>query len=73
MINRKPKSFSLVYGSGVSGEACDPLTGRPWHRLKFSAIKHGMADLAKASDDTLALINNCSGDFITVTPEGKWS
>lgn len=72
MMNRKPKSFRLVYGSGVGGEFCDPVTGKPWYRLSWRAMKRSMTELAKTANDDLTLINNCTGDFITVTPEGDW-
>lgn len=73
MLNRKPNSFSLVYESGVCGEHCDPITGKPWYRLSWRTIKTSMKHLAQSGGEPLSLVSNENGDSITVSPEGRWS
>ena len=73
MITKKPKSFSLVYDSGVRGENCDPITGKPWHRLSWRTVKASMGQLAKSGGEPLTLVNHDNSDTITVSPEGRWS
>lgn len=73
MITRKPKQFRIAYDSGVSGEFCDPITGKPWYTLKWPTIKSSMARLAVDANEPLMLIDCKTNNCITVSPEGKWS
>ena len=73
MFTKKPKSFTIVYESGVLGEFADPRTGIAWYRLEWSAFKAGLHSLAERANEPVTLIDDKNGDFITVTPEGRWS
>ena len=73
MLTRKPKSFTIRYESGVLGEFADPRTGIAWYRLKWPDLKAGLHSLAERASEPVTLIDEESGDFITVTPEGQWS
>ena len=71
-MTRKPKYFHLIYDSGVRGEFCDPITGKPWNRLNWQTIKASMARLAEEAGEHLTIVNDDTGDFATVEPDGTW-
>ena len=68
MITRKPKSFSLVYSSGVR-----PALGTQIYRQTWRSIRSTMARLAADTGEPLTLVSHDNGDSITVSPEGRWS
>ena len=72
MIHIKPKQFHFIYESGVRGDHHDPITGKAWFTLSWKTIKNSMAKLAASAGEDLTLINDRTGNFITVSPEGKW-
>ena len=72
-MRSKPKSFYLIYDSGVRGESVDPVTGKPWYRLNWPTLKRSMAVLAEIANEPLSIVNTRTGASLTVSPEGRWS
>ena len=72
-MTRKPKTFRLVYESGIAADSADPRTGIAFYRLNWAALKAAMVYLAQRAQEPVTIINCKSGDFLTVTPEGEWT